>query len=98
MLRAAPIGMPASMNHHFYYPWTYLLPDGRLFIAGPHDPTHRFDLLAPDGAEQFTTINGDRSTVGEKGTSVLLILRPPDYKPISTSWAVIRRRLRRQLR
>jgi plastocyanin len=79
---AAPIGMPASMNHHFYYPWTYVLPDGRLFIAGPHDPTHRFDLLAPGAAEQFATINGDRSTGGEKGTSVLLILRPPDYKPI----------------
>ncbi|HYM99720.1 MAG TPA: galactose oxidase early set domain-containing protein, partial [Aestuariivirgaceae bacterium] len=26
---------------------------------------------------------GDRSSGGEKGTSVLLILRPPDYKPIA---------------
>lgn len=79
---AAPIAMPAGMNHHQYYPWTYLLPDGRLFIAGPHDPTHRFDLAAPGAAEAFPTIHGNRSTGGEKGTSALLILRPPDYKPI----------------
>jgi hypothetical protein len=79
---AAPIVMPASMNHHQYYPWTYLLPDGRLFIAGPHDPTHRFDLAAPAATEPFPTIHGNRSTGGEKGSSVMLILRPPDYKPI----------------
>ena len=79
---AAPILMPASMNHHQYYPWTSVLPDGRLFIAGPHDPTHRFDLAAPAAAEAFATIHGNRSTGGEKGTSVMLILRPPDYKPV----------------
>ncbi|MGH8543016.1 MAG: galactose oxidase-like domain-containing protein [Gammaproteobacteria bacterium] len=79
---AAPIAMPAGMNHHQYYPWTYLLPDGGLFIAGPHDPTHRFDLAAPAAAESFATIHGNRSTGGEKGTSVLLMMRPPDYKPI----------------
>ena len=79
---AAPILMPAGMNHHQYYPWTYLLPDGRLFIGGPHDPSHRFDLAMPAAAEAFPTIHGDRSTGGEKGTSVLLLLRPPDYKPI----------------
>jgi len=79
---AAPIAMPAGMNHHQYYPWTYLLPDGRLFIAGPHDPTHRFDLAAPAAAETFATIHGNRSTGGEKGSSVLLMMRPPDYKPV----------------
>jgi hypothetical protein len=78
----APIAMPAGMNHHEYYPWTYLLPDGRLFIAGPHDPTHRFDLAAPAAAVPFSTIHGNRSTGGEKGSSVMLLLRPPDYKPI----------------
>lgn len=81
---AAPIAMPAGMNHHQFYPWTYVLPDGRLFIAGPHDPTHRFDLAAPAAAESFATIHGNRSTGGEKGSSVLLMLRPPDYKPIVT--------------
>jgi len=80
---AAPVAMPAFMNHHQYYPWTYLLPDGRFFIAGPHDPTHRFDLAAPAAAESFATIHGNRSTGGEKGTSVFLLLRPPDYRPIA---------------
>ena len=80
---APPIAMPAGMNHHEYYPWTYLLPDGRFFIAGPHVPTHRFDLAAPAAAEAFPTIHGDRSGGGEKGSSVLLLLRPPDYKPIA---------------
>ena len=78
----APIAMPVGMNHHNYYPWTYLLPDGRLFIGGPHDPTHRFDLAALGAIEAFPTLHGNRSTGGEKGSSVLLLLRPPDYKPI----------------
>jgi hypothetical protein len=43
----------------------------------------RFDWTAAViTPESFPTIGGDRSTGGEKGTSVLLILRPPDYKPI----------------
>lgn len=78
---AAPLVMPPAMNQHQYYPWTSLLPDGRLFIAGPHDPSNRFDLAAPAPAEPFPTIHGDRSTGGEKGSSVLLILRPPNYEP-----------------
>ena len=79
---APPIVVPAQMNQHQYYPWTYLLPDGKLFIAGPHVPTQRFDFNAPAGVESFPTNKGDRTNPGEKGTSVLLILRPPDYKPI----------------
>lgn len=76
------IAMPATMNHHEYYPWTYLLPDGRLFICGPHVPTQRFDFNAPAGVESFPTNRGNRSTGGEKGSSVMLILRPPDYKAV----------------
>jgi hypothetical protein len=79
---AAPIAMPAQMFHHQYYPWTYLLPSGLLFIAGPHTPSQRFDFNAPAGVESFATGKGNRSTGGEKGSSVMLILRPPDYKPI----------------
>ncbi len=80
---APPIAMPVPMHHHKYYPWTYLLPDGRLFIAGPHVPTQRFDWMAPAGVESFGTIAGrSRSSGGERGSSALLILRPPDYKPI----------------
>jgi FtsP/CotA-like multicopper oxidase with cupredoxin domain len=81
---AAPIDLaPFGMSHHEYYPWTYLLPDGKLFIAGPHDPSQRFDFNAPAGVESFPTNKGNRTTPGEKGSSVLLILRPPDYKPIA---------------
>lgn len=79
---SAPISCPASMNHHVYYPWTYLLPGGKFFIAGPHVPTQRFDgPPAVGNIESFTTIAGDRSSGGEKGTSVLLPLRPPGYAP-----------------
>ena len=77
---AAPIGLPASMNHHQYYPWTYLLPDGRIFIGGPHDPTHRLEWNPVANIEAFSMISGNRSTGGEKGTSVLLPLRPPNYE------------------
>jgi len=79
---AAPIPTPPGMMHHEYYPWTYLLPDGKLFIAGPHVPSQRFDLNNLAGVESFPTNKGNRTNPGEKGTSVLLILRPPDYEPV----------------
>ena len=79
-----PIAVPASMFHHEYYPWTYLLPNGLLFIAGPHTPSQRFDFNNPAGTlETFATGLGNRSTGGEKGSSVMLILRPPDYAPVA---------------
>lgn len=78
---AAPIALPVSMNHHQYYPWTYLLPDGRLFIAGPHDPSQRLDWNPVGGIENFNMISGNRSTGGEKGTSILLPLCLPNYEP-----------------
>ena len=79
---AAPIATPAQMAHHQYYPWTYVLPSGKLFIAGPHVPTQRFDWNpAMANVESFPTIAGNRSTNHEHGTSVLLPLRPPAYVP-----------------
>ena len=78
----APMATPASMVHHQYYPWTYQLPSGKLFIAGPHVPTQRFDWNPTvTNVESFSTIAGNRSTGGERGTSVLLPLRPPSYAP-----------------
>ena len=75
-----PFAAPVGMAHHQYYPWTYELPGGKLFIAGPHVPTQRFDW-SPGVAnlESFPTIAGNRSSSGERGTSVLLPLRPPNY-------------------
>ena len=76
-----PIAVPPGMQTHRSYPWTYLLPDGKLFIAGPHTPTHRFDWTDPTAtAETFSANHVDRSSSGEKGTAVMLTLRPPEYK------------------
>jgi len=85
---SAPLGLPLSFDY-IYYPWTYLLPGGDLFIAGTADSgggtglSHRFDRLAPidDPTKRWATIKGNRSTSGEKGTSLLLPLRPPNYEP-----------------
>ena len=77
----APINLPAAFNVHQYYPWTYLLPDGRLFIAGPHVPTHRFDWNNLAVFDSWPTIAGNRSTGGEKATSAMLTLQPPNYEP-----------------
>lgn len=79
---AAPIPLPATFDY-LYYPWTYLLPGGDLFIAGPRGVTRRFNPLAPvdDPSRTWPTIAGNRSSGGEKGTSVLLPLMPPDYRP-----------------
>ena len=43
----------------------------------------RTGLTGPSLAacDSWPTIAGDRSTGGEKGTSVLLTLRPPNYEP-----------------
>jgi hypothetical protein len=77
-----PIALPSTFDY-LYYPWTYLLPGGDLFIAGPTGITRRFNPLAPvdDPSKTWPSIAGNRSSVGEKGTSVLLPLLPPDYKP-----------------
>lgn len=78
----ASIATPAPMAHHQYYPWTYVLPSGKLFIAGPHVPTQRFDWSpVVANLESFPTAAGNRSSSGERGTSVLLPLRPPAYVP-----------------
>jgi plastocyanin len=85
---AAPIPLPPPYDF-IYYPWTYLLPGGDLFIAGTGDAggtvggvSLRFRWPSPNPpAASFPTVFGNRSTGAEKGTSVLLPLRPPDYKP-----------------
>ena len=80
---SAPLAMPPTFNYQ-YYPWTYLLPDARLFIAGPESPTRRFNPAAPAdvATETWATNEGTRSLGGQNGTSTLLILRPPNYDPV----------------
>ena len=43
---SAPKALPFN---YFYYPWTFLLPNGEIFIAGPQKPARRVDSTAtPD--------------------------------------------------
>jgi len=78
---SAPKAIPFS---YFYYPWTFLLPGGNLFIAGPQKPARRFDPTATpiidSPANQFNQIASQRG-VNMDGTAVLLALRPPHYEP-----------------
>lgn len=78
---SAPKALPFN---YFYYPWTFLLPGGELFIAGPQKPARRIDRTATpitdNPARQYNQISSQRG-VNMDGTAVLLPLRPPHYEP-----------------
>jgi plastocyanin len=78
---SAPTHLPFN---YLWYPWTFLLPDGELFIAGPQKPARRFDYTATpvvdDPARQYNQVYPQRG-VNMDGTAVLLPLRPPNYQP-----------------
>jgi FtsP/CotA-like multicopper oxidase with cupredoxin domain len=84
-LPTGPPNAPPGSFDYLFYPWAYLLPGGDVFIGGHQATTVRFDPTAKpivvDPAKVWTTVAGERSTGGEKGTSVLLPLRPPGYEP-----------------
>jgi FtsP/CotA-like multicopper oxidase with cupredoxin domain len=71
--------------NYFYYPWTFLLPGGDLFIAGPQKPARRFDPTATpivdNPARQYNQLTPQQRGVNMDGTAVLLPLRPPLYEP-----------------
>jgi plastocyanin len=79
---SAPKTVPFN---YFYYPWTFLLPGGDLFIAGPEKPARRFDPSATpivdDPAKQYDQLTPEPRGVNMDGTAVLLPLRPPNYEP-----------------
>ena len=76
---SAPKSLPFN---YFYYPWTFLLPGGDLFVAGPQKPSRRFNPNAsPVVAQQYNQLYPQQRGVNMDGTSVLLPLRPPSYKP-----------------
>ncbi len=79
---SAPKPLPFN---YLYYPWTFLLPGGDLFIAGPQKPARRFDPTAnpviDDPARQYNQIASPQRGVNMDGTAVLLPLRPPHYEP-----------------
>ena len=78
---SAPKAVPFN---YFYYPWTFLLPGGDLFIAGPQKPARRFDpsaaVITDDPARRYNQISSQRG-VNMDGTAVLLPLKPPHYEP-----------------
>jgi len=78
---SAPKALPFN---YFYYPWTFLLPNGDLFVAGPQKPARRFNpaaaVIVDDPAKQFNQIFSQRG-VNMDGTAVLLPMRPPAYEP-----------------
>ncbi len=78
---SAPKTVPFN---YFYYPWTFLLPGGDLFIAGPQKPARRFDHTAnpivDDPMRRYNQLSPPRG-FNMDGTAVLLPLRPPDYRP-----------------
>jgi FtsP/CotA-like multicopper oxidase with cupredoxin domain len=78
---SAPKNVPFN---YFYYPWTFLLPLGDLFIAGPQKPARRFNRAASpivdDPMRRYEQVNPQRG-VNMDGTAVLLPLRPPLYRP-----------------
>jgi plastocyanin len=91
----APILVTWSDNlpDYLFYPWTYLLPGGELFIAGPQYITRRFSWQAPVSVPNKRwlhtvvrrapdgSMQGRASDGNMQGTSVLLPLRPPNYEP-----------------
>ena len=76
---SAPKAVPFN---YFYYPWTFLLPGGDLFIAGPQKPARRFNPTAnPIVGQPFDQLTAQQRGVNMDGTAVLLPLRPPNYDP-----------------
>ncbi len=59
------------------YPWTHVLPDGTVLHTGPGPTTSVLDTATPSWSTVATNEYGNR----HDGTSILLPLRPPDYRP-----------------
>jgi FtsP/CotA-like multicopper oxidase with cupredoxin domain len=79
---SAPRALPFN---YFYYPWTFLLPGGDLFIAGPQKPARRFNPsvnpVVDNPALQYPQLANPQRGVNMDGTAVLLPLKPPNYEP-----------------
>ena len=79
---SAPKTVPFN---YFYYPWTFLLHGGDLFIAGPQKPARRFNPavtpIIDDPSRQYNQLTAQQRGVNMDGTAVLLPLRPPNYEP-----------------
>lgn len=82
-LDSLPFNNTNQQERYVYYPWTFLLPNGQLLIAGPKSTTFKFD---PFDLGDVQTISGARTrdydNENQEGTAVLLPLRLIDnYTP-----------------
>ncbi|MCH8919986.1 MAG: DUF1929 domain-containing protein [Chloroflexi bacterium] len=59
------------------YPWMHVLPSGKVFNAGPTNLTSEFD----PATATWQAIAPNNYGARQDGSSVLLPLRPPDYRP-----------------
>jgi len=75
------IQLPGS-DRYRYYPWTYELEDGTLFVAGPQKETRKFDYVDGNPFVEYPGAKGDRDlpeySGTQTGTSALFPLRPSD--------------------
>ena len=69
--------IPGANKFLSLYPWMHLLPSGKVFHAGPENLTSQFDPATATWETVAFNNHGER----HDGTSVLLPLRPPDYRP-----------------
>jgi FtsP/CotA-like multicopper oxidase with cupredoxin domain len=67
---------------YLYYPWTFVLPGGDLFIAGPQKPARRFAYPAsPVLATEYPQLTAGARGDNMDGSAVLLKLEPPAHAP-----------------
>ena len=69
--------VPGANKFLGLYPWMHVLPSGKLLHAGPENLTSQFDPATATWQAVALNNHGPR----QDGTSVLLPLRPPDYRP-----------------
>jgi hypothetical protein len=70
--------MPASSNIYLpMYPWMHVLPNGKLFDAGPQDISLQLDL----NTNMWSGVAYNNYGARYDGTSVMLPLKAPNYRP-----------------
>lgn len=71
-----------------YYPWTYELQDGTLFVAGPQKETRKFDYVGGNQFVEYPGAKGDRDG-SQQGTSALFPQRPSSIPSENYSFKVL---------
>lgn len=78
-------GLKTMPGTYWFYPWAYVIPGDRIFIAGPQQTALVLDWTQdPILVDPLLSFDSESSRVvsdwqSQKGTSTMLILRPPSY-------------------